>query len=172
MGENGSKLEVTTPSDTEIRMTRTFDAPRELVFEAHSSCEHMQNWWGPRRYEFASCEVDFRPGGKWRVVHRAPAVGPHPYGEEDQGFRGEFREIVPPERIVWTFEWEGMPGHISVETLTLEERDGKTMVTANSVYDSKEERDGMLETGMEEGAAETWDRLSEYLEKLKANAAR
>jgi uncharacterized protein YndB with AHSA1/START domain len=163
MGGSGNKLEVTTPSDREIRMTRVLDAPRDLVFEAHSSCEHMSNWWGPRKYEFASCELDFRPGGKWRIVHRAE-------GEEDQGFRGEFREIVRPERIVWTFEWEGMPGHISVDTLTLEELDGKTRITANSVFDTLEDRDGMLQSGMEEGAAETYDRLDEYLEKLKANA--
>jgi uncharacterized protein YndB with AHSA1/START domain len=163
MGGSGNKLEVTTPSDKEIRMTRVVDAPRDLVFEAHSSCEHMSNWWGPRKYEFASCELDFRPGGKWRIVHRAE-------GEEDQGFRGEFREIVRPERIVWTFEWEGMPGHISVDTLTLEELDGKTRITANSVFDTVEDRDGMLQSGMEEGAAETYDRLDEYLEKLKANA--
>jgi uncharacterized protein YndB with AHSA1/START domain len=161
MGASGNKLSVTTPSDREIVMTRVFDAPRELVFEAHSSCEHMSNWWGPRKYEFASCEIDFRPGGKWRIVHRGPA------GEDDQGFRGEFREIVPPERIVWTFEWEGMPGHISVDTLTLEEHDGKTTVTATSVFDSVEDRDGMLESGMESGAAESYDRLDEYLEVLR-----
>ena len=124
MSASDNKLTVTTPSEKGIRMTRVFDAPRELVFEAMSSCEHMSNWWGPRKYEFASCEMDFRPGGKWRIVHQAE-------GEEDQGFRGEFREIVPPERITWTFEWEGMPGHISVETMTLEEEDGKTRVTAD-----------------------------------------
>ncbi|MGH2650321.1 MAG: SRPBCC domain-containing protein, partial [Actinomycetota bacterium] len=111
-------------------------------------------------------EMDFRPGGKWRVVHKGVE------GEEDQGFRGEFREIVRPERIVWTFEWEGMPGHVSVDTLTLEEQDAKTTVTANSVFDSVEDRDGMLNSGMESGAAETYDRLDEYLEKLKAGAAR
>jgi uncharacterized protein YndB with AHSA1/START domain len=161
----GSKLTVSTPSDTEILMTRVFDAPRELVFEAHSSCEHMTNWWGPRRYEFASCDIDFRPGGKWRIVHRGPG------DEEDQGFRGEFREIVRPERIVWTFEWEGLPGHVSVETLTLEESDGKTTLTARGVYDNQQDRDGMLQSGMETGAAETYDRLDEYLEKLKSRAA-
>jgi uncharacterized protein YndB with AHSA1/START domain len=164
MGESASKLMVTTPSEKEIRMTRVFDAPRELVFEAHTSCEHMSNWWGPRKYEFASCEIDFRPGGKWRIVHRSQD------DEEDQGFRGEFREIVRPERIMWTFEWEGLPGHISVETLTLEEHDGKTTVTANSVHDSVEDRDGMLQSGMEAGAAETYDRLDEYLEVLKKRA--
>jgi uncharacterized protein YndB with AHSA1/START domain len=164
MGGSGNKLTVATPSDREIRMTRVFDAPRDLVFDAHSSCEHMSNWWGPRKYEIASCEMDFRPGGTWRIVHRAE-------GEEDQGFHGEFREIERPERIVWTFEWEGMPGHVSVETLTLEEDDGKTTVTATSVHDSQEDRDGMLQSGMEEGAAETYDRLDEYLEVLKARTA-
>ena len=74
MGGSGKKLTVTTPSDREILMTRVFDAPRDLVFEAHSSCEHMSNWWGPRKYEFASCEIDFRPGGKGRIVHRALAA--------------------------------------------------------------------------------------------------
>ena len=163
MAASGSKLTVTTPSDREILMTRVFDAPRDLVFEAHSSCEHMSNWWGPRKYEIASCEIDFRRGGTWRIVHRAE-------GEEDQGFHGEYREIVRPERIVWTFEWEGMPGHVSVETLTLEERDGKTTVTAISVYDTVEDRDGMLQSGMEQGAAETYERLDQYLEVLKGRA--
>ena len=162
MGASGSyTLTVSTPSDREIVMSRVFDAPRELVFEAHSSCEHMSNWWGPRKYEVASCEIDFRPGGKWRVVHRGP-------DGEEHGFRGEFREIVRPQRIVWTFEYEGMPGHISVDTLTLEEHEGKTTVRATSVLDTVEDRDGMLESGMESGAAESYDRLDEYLEVLKA----
>ena len=147
MGASGSNtLTVSTPSDREIVMSRVFDAPRELVFEAHSSCEHMSNWWGPRKYEIASCEIDFRPGGEWRIVHRGP-------GGEEHGFHGEFREILRPERIVWTFEYEGMPGHVSVETLTLEDRDG------------------MLESGMESGAAESYDRLDAYLEVLKERAA-
>jgi uncharacterized protein YndB with AHSA1/START domain len=155
-------LTVTTPSEREIVMTRMFNAPRDLVFEAHSSCEHMSNWWGPRRYEVAGCEMDFRPGGSWRIVHKTAD------GSDEQGFHGEFREIVRPERIVWTFEWEGMPGHVSVETLTLEEQDGTTTVTTRSIYDTVEDRDGMLQSGMEEGAAETYDRLDEYLEALKS----
>jgi uncharacterized protein YndB with AHSA1/START domain len=162
---SGNKLEVTTPSDTEIRMTRVFDAPRDLVFEAHTSAEHMKNWWGPRKYEILSAELDFRPGGKWRIVHRGS-------DGEEYGFHGEYREIVRPERITWTFEFEGMPGHVSVETLTLEEHDGKTTLTARSVYDSVESRDGMLESGMEAGAAETMERLEEYLEVLGERAAR
>ncbi len=166
MGASGSsKLTVTTPSDREIVLTRVFDAPRELVFEAHTSCEHLEKWWGPRRFEVASCEVDFRPGGLWRIVHRGPDGDEH-------GFRGEFREILPPERIVWTFEYEGMPGHVSVETLTLEEQDGKTTLTATAVYDTVEDRNGTLESGMEAGAAETYDRLDEYLEVLTRRATR
>jgi uncharacterized protein YndB with AHSA1/START domain len=165
MGESRSnQMTVTTPSDREIVLTRVFDAPRDLVFEAHTSCEHMSRWWGPRRYEVSSCEMDFRPGGAWRIVHRGADGTEH-------GFRGEFREIVRPERIVWTFEYEGMPGHVSVDTLTLQERDGKTSLTATSVFDSVEDRDGMLQSGMQEGAAETWDRLDEYLEVLKGGAA-
>ena len=160
MGDSG-KLTVTTPSDTEIQMTRVFDAPRDLVFEAHSSAEHMKHWWGPRKYETISAEVDFRPGGKWRIVHRGP-------DGEEYGFHGEYREIVRPERIVWTFEYEGAPGQVAVETLTLEEHDGKTTLTAVSDAGSKEARDAVLETGMTEGAAETFDRLDEYLETLKA----
>jgi uncharacterized protein YndB with AHSA1/START domain len=158
MGSN--QLEVTTPSDREIEMTRVFDAPRELVFEAHSSCEHMSHWWGPRKYEVISCEIDFRPGGKWRIVHRGP-------DGEEFGFRGEYREIVKPERITWTFEFEGWPGQVSVETMTLEEHDGKTTVKAVSAYDTAEARDAMLESGMESGAAETYERLDEYLEVLR-----
>ena len=165
MGAQGSgTLTLTTPTDREIMFTRTFDAPRELVFEAHSSCEHMSRWWGPRKYEVSSCEMDFRPGGAWRIVHRGPE------GEE-HGFRGEFREIVRPERIVWTFEYEGMPGHVSVDTLTLEEHDGKTTLTTTSVFNTVEERDGVLESGMVSGAEETYERLDEYLASKAGSAA-
>jgi len=156
---SGNKLKVTTPSDKEIGMERVFDAPRDLVFEAHSSCEHLSHWWGPRKYEVVSCEVDFRPGGAWRIVHRGP-------DGEEYAFRGEYREIVPPERIVWTFEFEGWPGQVTVETMTLEEHDGKTTFTSTSVFDSVEARDAMLESGMESGAAEGMDQLDEYLEIL------
>lgn len=153
-------LTVTTPSDREIVMTRVFNAPRELVFEAHTKCEHLEKWWGQRDSPMSVCELDFRPGGKWRFVQKSPT------GEE-WGFRGEFREIERPERIVWTFESEGMPGHISVDTVTFVEENGRTTLTATSMFDSKEDRDGMLQSGMEAGANETWDRLAEYLATIK-----
>ena len=164
MTATSKELAITTPSDREIVMTRELNAPRDLVFEAHTSCEHMSRWWGPRKYEVVSCDIDFRPGGKWRIVHRGP-------DGEDYAFRGEYREIDRPARIVWTFEFEGWPGQISVETLTLEEHDGKTTLTASSVYDTVEARDGMLESGMADGARETFERLDEYLAELGASAA-
>ena len=153
------QLVTTTPTDVEIVMSRTFDAPRELVFEAHSSCEHMSNWWGPRDSKVLECEIDFRPGGSWRVV-LDHADGPIT-------FFGEYQEIVPPERITWTFGFNDEPG--GPETYEFEEHDGKTTVTSKGVFPSKEARDAALATGMEQGAAETYDRLDEYLEVLAAN---
>jgi len=149
-------MTLTLPSDREIVMTRVFDAPRRLVFEAHSKPEHVKHWWGRRGSTLPICEMDFRPGGAWRFVERGP-------DGQDNAFRGVYREITPPERIVWTFEFEGMPGHVSVETLTFVERDGKTTLTGRSVFETREDRDGMLQSGMEAGATETMDRLAEYL---------
>jgi uncharacterized protein YndB with AHSA1/START domain len=153
-----NQLVTTTPSDREIVMTRVFDAPRDLVFEAHTSCEHMSNWWGPRKYEVVDCEIDFRPGGTWRIVHRGPD------GEEITFF-GEYLEIVRPERIVWTFGFEDNPG--DPETYAFEEHEGKTTVTSSAAFPSKEMRDEVLGSGMESGAIETYERLDEYLEVLR-----
>ena len=160
---DSKQLTVTTPTDREIVMTRILDAPRDLVFEAHSSCEHMSHWWGPRRYEISSCEMDFRPGGAWRIVHRGEG--------QEFGFRGEFREIRRPEVISWTFEYEGMPGHVSVQTVTFEEHDGKTTLTTVVLFDSIEDRDGMIDSGMESGASESMDRLEEYLQELRSRTS-
>jgi uncharacterized protein YndB with AHSA1/START domain len=155
------EITLTLPSDREILMTREFNAPREIVFEAHSKCEHLDKWWGPRGYSLAKCEMDFRPGGKYHFLHKGPN------GVDEHGFRGEYREIVPPEKIVWTFEWEGMPGHVSLDTLTLEDLGGgRTKLIAHSLFDSVEDRDGMLQSGMETGASESWDRLAELLAQL------
>ncbi len=154
----------TTPSDRETRMTRVFDAPRELVFQAHTDPNHVPHWWGPRHLTTTVETMDVRPGGAWRIVQRDPE------GNE-YAFRGEYREVVPPERLVYTFEFEGMPGHIVVETVTFEERDGKTTVTSTGLFESVEDRDGMLESGMESGATESWDRLAELLERLQEDAS-
>lgn len=163
MATSGSKtITVTTPSAREIVMTRVFDAPRELVFEAHTSCEHMSHWWGPRKYGVVGCEIDFRPGGKWRIVHQGPDGG-------EIAFFGEYLEIVPPERIVWTFGFGDNPG--GPETYTFEEHDGKTTITGSAVFPSQEVRDEVLDSGMVSGAEETYERLDEYLETLKGPKA-
>jgi uncharacterized protein YndB with AHSA1/START domain len=150
------KMTLTLPSDTEIVMTRVFDAPRARVFAAHASCEHVRAWWGPHGHTMPECHMDFREGGTWRFVNR-----------DAQGntftFFGEYREIVEPERIAWTFGFEGMPGEPGLETLTLTEQDGRTILTTRSFFPSIEARDATIATGMERGAAETWDRLEEHL---------
>ena len=153
-------LTVTTPSDLEIRLMREFDAPRALVFEALSKPEHLRFWWGQASSTLTHCEMDFRPGGKWRFVERDK-------DGQEWGFRGEVREIDPPRRIVQTFEWEGLPGHISVETMELEDLGGRTRISITSVFDSLEDRDGMLQSGMEQGAGESYDRLEAYLKTLE-----
>jgi uncharacterized protein YndB with AHSA1/START domain len=162
-GSGRHQLVTTTPSDLEIVMTRVFDAPRELVFEAHTSCEHLSNWWGPRQYEVLECDVDFRPGGTWKVVHRG-ADG------NQITFFGEYLEIVRPEKIVWTFNYNDQPG--GPETYLFEEHEGKTTITSRAVFPSKDLRDWVLQSGMESGARETYERLDEYLEVLGSRANR
>lgn len=155
-------MTLTLVSDTEVMLERVLDAPRALVFEAHSSCEHMRNWWGRRVDSMAACEIDFRQGGSWRMVNR-----------DDEGneivFFGTYGVIVKPERIDWTFGWEGMEGEPGPESLTLEELDGgaRTLLRARAFLPSREARDAMIASGMEHGAAETWDRLAEYLATLR-----
>ena len=156
---HSSPLTVTLPSDRQIELAREFDAPRDLVFLAMSKPEHLAHWWGQAGSSLVVCEMDFRPGGLWRFVERDAA------GSE-WGFRGEIREIVPPERIVQTFEFDGFPGHVSVETLRLEDLSGRTRMTVTSQFDSVEDRDGMLQSGMEKGAGESYDRLAAYLQTL------
>ncbi|MGH3660436.1 MAG: SRPBCC family protein [Micromonosporaceae bacterium] len=150
---SSKELTVTTPSDLEIVMTRVFDAPRELVFRAHSSCEHTSKWWG--RGNPLDCEMDFRPGGKYRFAEHADD-GTHV-------FFGEYREITAPEKIVNTFEYEGWPGKVIVETAVFTEQDGKTTLTSTSRFDSMEDRDGMLASGMADGAGQSYEALDELL---------
>ena len=149
---------LTLPTDREIVMERTFDAPRARVFDVYTDPKLIPLWWGPRRYTTTVDKMDVRPGGVWRYISRG-ADG------TEFAFHGTYREIKRPERLVSTFEFEGMPGHVVVDTATFEERGGKTKVTVTSRFESVEDRDGMLKSGMEDGAAETWDRLAELLRK-------
>ena len=150
---------VTLPSDREILITREFDAPRDVVFKAMTDPDLIPRWWGPRKYPTRVDKMDVRPGGTWRFLSRGP-------DGTETGFRGEYREIVPPERIVQTFEWEPMAGHISVETAEFTEHDGRTLLTTRSVFASKEDRDGMIQSGMEDGLRETHDRLAALLAEI------
>jgi uncharacterized protein YndB with AHSA1/START domain len=158
---NSETFQVTTPSDREIRMTRLFDAPRHLVFEAMSKPEHIQRWWGRLGdgYSVPVCEVDLRVGGKWRFVNR------HPHGEAT--FYGEYREIAPPERVVFTEIYEPFPDAESVVTAVFTEENGKTRLTATVRYPSVEVRDMVLQTGMADGAAISYDRLEEVTSELR-----
>jgi len=149
---------LTTPSDREIVSERVFDAPRERVFAAFTDPELIPEWWGPRRLTTTVDKMDVRRGGAWRFVSRGS-------NGEEQGFRGTYREVTPPERVVQTFEWEGMPGHVIVETVTFEDLGERTKVTNISLFHTTEERDGMLASGMESGLTESHDRLDEVLAK-------
>jgi uncharacterized protein YndB with AHSA1/START domain len=157
--KNSAALTLTLPSDREIVLTRVFDAPRRLVFEARTKPEHVARWWGPRGYTLLVWEIDLRLGGVWRFVQRGP-------DGNEYAFNGVSREIAPPERLVYTFNFEAMPGHEAPETVTFKEHDGKTKLTDKSLFQTVEDRDGMLKSGMEEGAAETLDHLEELLAKL------
>ncbi|HKG40427.1 MAG TPA: SRPBCC family protein [Conexibacter sp.] len=146
---------VTTPTEREIRIERIFDAPRERVFTLWTDPDLIPEWWGPRGTTTVVDEADVRPGGRWRFVVLSNGV--------EQGFRGVYRELVTPERVVLTFEWEGLPGHISVETAVFEDLGERTKVIATSLFDTTEDRDGMLGSGMESGMNDTYARFDELL---------
>jgi uncharacterized protein YndB with AHSA1/START domain len=150
----------TTPSDREIVMTRVFDAPRALVFDAYTNPEHLPHWFGPRGWTLPVCEIDLRPGGAWRFVLRGPDGA-------EMGMRGVYQQIAPPERLVSTESFDDYPGE-TLNTLILSEEESKTTYTVTVLYPSKEVRDAVLESGMQEGAAESFDRLAEYLQAQRA----
>jgi len=158
---NSGSFTVTTPSDQEIRMTRLFNAPRHLVFEAMTKPEHVVQWWGRLGdgYSVPVCEIDLRVGGRWRFVNR------HPRGEA--AFHGEYREIEPPSRVVFTEIFEEFPDTVSVVTAEFAEEGGKTRLTATVRYPSLEVRDMVLATGMATGAGISYDRLEDLVVALQ-----
>ena len=153
--KNTGTLKVTTPTDREIVMTRVFDAPRHLVFDAFTKPELLKRWFGPRGWSLVVCEVDLKVGGGFRFVLRGPE------GRE-MGMRGVYREIVPPERSVHMESFDDCPGESQV-TAVLVEQGGKTTLTATILYPSQEIRDMVIKSGMEHGAAESYDKLAELL---------
>ena len=150
---------IAEPGKQEIVMTGVFDAPRERVFKAYTDPNVIPQWWGPKSFTTIVDKMDVRHGGVWRFIQRDPDA--HEYA-----FRGVYHAASPPDRLVQTFEFEGIPGHVSLETVTFEEHEGKTTLTGRSVFQTVEDRDLALQSGMEEGASETMDRLAEYLESV------
>jgi uncharacterized protein YndB with AHSA1/START domain len=151
---------IAEPGTHEIIMARVFDAPRELVFTVMTDPKLIPQWWGLRDHATIVDKMDVQAGGLWRYIQR-----------DQQGnefaFHGVYHSITAPERVIDTFEFEGMPGHVILETMTLEAHaDGKTKVTVSSVFQSVADRDGMLSSGMTEGANESYDRLDELLKTL------
>ena len=158
---NSDTFQVTTPSEQEIRLTRLFNAPLSLVFEAMTKPEHVKQWWGRlgEGYSVPVCEIDFRVGGRWRFVNR------HPKGEA--AFHGEYREIAPPGRVVFTEIFEQFPDTVSVVTAELTEEGHKTRLTATVHYPSMQVRDGVLASGMARGAGISYDRLEDLVMALQ-----
>jgi uncharacterized protein YndB with AHSA1/START domain len=162
---NSDSFEVSTPSETDVQMTRLFAAPRQLVFEAMTRPEHVKQWWGRlgEGYSVPICEIDLRVGGAWRFVNR------HPRGEVV--FYGEYREIVPPERLVFTEIFAEHPDTVSVVTAVFSEERGQTRLTVIARYPSREVRDIVLGSGMEHGAAISYDRLEDLVVGLSRGGA-
>jgi uncharacterized protein YndB with AHSA1/START domain len=148
---------VTKQGEREIHVEREFDAPRERVFAAFLDPEQIPRWWGPRDTETIVDRLEGRTGGDWRFISR-DAEG------TEIAFRGTFREVSPPERIVQTFEWDGMPGYVSIDSSEFVDLgEGRTRVVTTSTFFHGEERDGMIDSGMERGLNESYDRLEEIL---------
>ena len=158
---NSDSYKVSTPSEEEICLTRLFDAPRRLVFEAMTRPEHVKRWWGRlgEGYSVPVCEIDLRVGGKWRFVNR------HPGGEV--AFHGEYREISSPGRLVFTETMEPHPEPGSVVTAVFTEEAGKTRLTVTARYPSREVRDIVLASGMSRGAGISYDRLEDLVAELQ-----
>lgn len=147
-------------------MERVFDATRDALWRAHTDKELMAKWWGPNDYEVIVEEYDAKPGGKWRISHK----GKDENGQEaTYSFYGDFIEVEEPGHFTWTFNFEPIgPGHEITETVTFEETEpGKTKLKTVSHYKSLEDLEGMLQSGMEQGANETWDKLEELASSMK-----
>ena len=161
MAKTLRKAAVTTPADRETRIERIFDAPRDRVWRAVTDPTLVAKWWG-RGNPLTIERREVEKGGHWRYVEHAPNGQSH-------GFEGRYAEVTPESRIVQTFEWDGMPGHVSLDTMTLEDLgDGRTKLVIVSLFHTNEDRDGMLQSGMESGLNESYAALDEVLESLAA----
>lgn len=150
---------IAEPGLPQIVITREFAAPRELLFRAYTDPALLVQWLGPRRLTMTVDHYDVRDGGTWRYTHSGADGIEH-------GFHGVYHGTPSVDGIVQTFEYEGAPGHVSLETLTFEERDGKTLVRQSAVFQSVEDRDSAVQSGMEEGINDSMERLDELLVRL------
>ena len=160
---SSSTAVVTLPTDTQILITREVDAPKHLVYKAWTTPELVRRWWHANRGEMTTCEIDLRVGGKWRYVMVAE-------GDFEVGFHGEYREIVPNERLVSTEAFEGIPDadeRAALDTLTLTEVDGRTTVSILVEHPTKEDRDMHIESGMEAGMQDAMDLLEQVAISLR-----
>ena len=158
---NSDTFKVSTPSDREIVLTRLFDAPRRLVFDAMTRPEHVRQWWGclDDRYSVTVCEIDLRHGGAWRFVGHGP--------QGAFAFHGVYREIAPPNRLVYTEIYDPFPDAESVVTSVFSEERGKTRLTMTALYPTLAVRDAVIKSGMEKGAGISYDRLEDLLRTLQ-----
>jgi len=147
---------ITLPSENEIKIERKFDAPAELVFDVWTTAEHVRNWWGYPEHEMTDCSIDLRVGGTYRFAAQVPDFG-------EVAFRGVYKEIERPDRLVATEIYEAFPDTEAVNTLTLEEVDGVTTMVIVSAYPGQESRDAVIESGMESGLQVSLDRAEAIL---------
>lgn len=152
--KNIGTVEITTPSDREIVITRLFDAPRSVVFEAWTKAEHVRHWWDPSGVPLAVCEIDLRPNGAFRWVNRAPDGG------EGHSFSGIYREIVPPERLVFGADGSGQ------SRLVFTDDGQKTKLTITIDCGTKMDRDALLQMRVDTGTAQTLENLAAYLPRI------
>ena len=154
-----AKATITTPGERDVRIERIFNAPRDRVWKAMTDPKLVAQWWG-RGNKLVIERLEVERGGHWRFVEHSDH-GVH-------GFEGRFAEVTPPERVVQTFEWDGMPGHVALETMMLEDLgDGRTRLVTTSLFLTAEDRDGMLQSGMEGGLNESYAALDRLLATLR-----
>jgi uncharacterized protein YndB with AHSA1/START domain len=157
--EGTAKATITKPSDREIRIERIFNASRDRVWKALTDPKLVAQWWG-RGNKLVIERLEVKRGGHWRFVEHSD--------EGEHGFEGRFAEVTPPERVVQTFEWDGMPGHVALETMTLEDLgDGRTKLVTTSLFHTTQDRDGMLQSGMEGGLNESYAALDRVLATMR-----
>jgi uncharacterized protein YndB with AHSA1/START domain len=155
--ESKEKAIVTTPTDRSIHVERVFNAPRDRVWRAFTEPELVAQWWG-RGNKLVIERMEVERGGHWRYVEHGP--------DGEHGFEGRYREVTPQDRLAMTFEWDGMPGHVAIETITFEDLGERTKVVNTTLFHTTDERDGMIQSGMETGMNQSFEALDRLLEKM------